>query len=63
MFGGIKRNMPELVEYFENAKPCDGQIAGYITAPWKAVQWENREFFDESFRTLRLGMEEAKKGK
>ena len=63
VFGGIKRNMPELVEYFENAKPCDGQIAGYITAPWKAVQWENREFFDESFRTLRLGMEEAKKGK
>ena len=55
--------MPELVEHFENAKPCDEQIAGYITAPWKAVQWENREFFDESFRTLRLGMEEAKKGK
>ena len=63
VFGDIKRNMPELVEYFETADPGAGQIVGYLTAPWRAVLPENKKHFDESFRTVKLAMAEMEERK
>ncbi len=56
VFNRCKYNHDDLIEYFRDNAP-DDQILGYMTAPWKKVIPEFRDFFMESFDAFKTAKE------
>lgn len=56
VFNRCEYNHADLMEYFRDGAP-DGQILGYITAPWFAAIPEKKPFFEETFRLMREAKE------
>lgn len=52
VFNRCEHNHNDLIEYFRDNAP-DDQILGYMTAPWLSATWDNKEFFDESFKAFK----------
>ena len=57
VFNRCEYNAGDLVEYFRDNAP-DENILGFITAPWYAGKMINKQYFDESFATLKKAREE-----
>lgn len=57
LFEKSEYNTPEVVEYFKNEAP-DGNVVGFMTAPWKQTSEENKEEILESIRVLKKAREE-----
>lgn len=56
VFNRCEHNANDLVEYFKENSP-DEQILGFVTAPWYAGKMANKQYFDESFETLKNARE------
>ncbi len=52
-----EHNAHDLLEYFKENAP-DENILGYVTAPWCHGKMVNKQFFDESFETIKKAREE-----
>jgi hypothetical protein len=56
VYNRCEHNANDLVEYFKENSP-DEQILGFVTAPWYTGKMKNKQYFDESFETLKNARE------
>lgn len=56
VYNRCEYNADDLVEYFKENSP-DEQILGFVTAPWYAGKMANKQYFVESFETLKNARE------
>lgn len=56
VFNRCDYNTSDLLEYFKDNAP-DEQVLGFMTAPWFTTEWENKKYFDESFKFFKEAKE------
>ena len=56
VFNRCDWNHHDLVEYFKENAP-DEQIVGYMSAPWFRTTWDQKEYFDETFKFFKEAKE------